>query len=270
MENPLSSSKPWSLVAGGYNDTTRLMLSPYSEQAIAKQQFLKTDHVLDIACGPGTTSILLAPLVEHITAIDFSEQMLECFRRNLNLNNLQNIDLLCMDGQALDFADQSYDQAISMFGLIFFADRARGMQEIFRVLKPGGKVTISSWVPVDQSPMMQLMFETIAVALPSVSQRKTVAGLDDPEVFKTDLARAGFSNIKVEAINSSVEIQDATVFFNSMLKGSAPLQLLKLNMESNEWASHETQMRQLIQERLSDLPTAYDMPAWLGTGIKSK
>jgi demethylmenaquinone methyltransferase/2-methoxy-6-polyprenyl-1,4-benzoquinol methylase len=95
------------------------------------------DRVLDAACGTGDLAIIAARHGATVTGLDFSEQMLVRARRKApELEWLQG-DLL-----ALPFEDGSFDAATVGFGIRNVADLQRGIDELHRVLKPGGRLAI--------------------------------------------------------------------------------------------------------------------------------
>ena len=124
---PLSVAEPWTLVAEGYQETTRTYLEAFSAAALKLVGFDESTEVVDVACGPGTTALLLAPEVRRIACVDFSEGMLARLRLNIAAAGLSNIEVHQADGQALPFPDESFDLAVSMFGLMFFPDRDKGL-----------------------------------------------------------------------------------------------------------------------------------------------
>ena len=77
-------------------------------------------------------------------------------------------------------AGATFDAAFSLFGLMFFPDRKQGFAEIYRTLKPGGSIAITSWAPVDQSPAMQTMFGALRAIKPDLPQpQRAVTTLED-------------------------------------------------------------------------------------------
>ena len=159
--NPLAFPEPWNLVVEGYQEITRKYLEQYSRSALAMLRYGPETKVIDVACGPGTTTLLLAPAARHVTCLDFSAAMLAQLSRNMAAIDATNVEIVEGDGQALPFEDSSFDIGVSMFGLMFFPDRAKGFAELHRVLVPGGQVLVSSWAPSDQSPMMRTVFAAL-------------------------------------------------------------------------------------------------------------
>ena len=152
---PLASPDPWNLVAEGYEQTTRKFLEGFSRSGLAMLRYGGETRAIDVACGPGTTTLLLAPAVRQVTSVDFSAAMLGQLRRNIAAAKTANVEIVEADGQALPFADNSFDLGVSMFGLMFFPDRRKGFAELCRVLGPGGQALVSSWAPAEQSPLMR-------------------------------------------------------------------------------------------------------------------
>ncbi|MBL8018284.1 MAG: class I SAM-dependent methyltransferase [Leptospirales bacterium] len=269
MSNPLSAPGPWSLVAQGYKKSTQPVLAVYSEKVIELLGPSPGDSVLDVATGPGTLAILIAGLVKDVAAIDFSEQMIDELQTSLRDRNITNIYPAVMDGQSLEFEANRFDIAISMFGLMFFPDKLKGMREIFRVLKPGGQVAISSWGPISESSMMQLMFGAIRAAIPETpAPAQSIATLENPDYFKEQLALAGFSEIQVHPYAPPFTITDSTEFFNTMVEGSAPIQLIRSKMNKTTWDRKSQVMLDYIKSQLSALPTQVSSQANLAIARK--
>ena len=95
--------------------------------------------VLDAATGTGDLAHDLALRGATVTAIDFSEGMLGIARHR---RSHENIEFLLADAQSLPFADAEFDHAIVAFGVRNFEDPARGMTELWRVLKPQGRLVV--------------------------------------------------------------------------------------------------------------------------------
>ena len=95
------------------------------------------DRVLDAACGTGDLAVIAANAGGHVTGLDFSEAMLERARRKAPELDWTRGDLL-----ALPFEDESFDAATVGFGVRNVADLPGALEELRRVLKPGGRLGI--------------------------------------------------------------------------------------------------------------------------------
>ena len=117
----------------------------WRKKAIKELLSLRPRNILDVATGTGdfaiTSCLLLKP--EKITGIDISEGMLDIGRQKIRKYGLeQQIELLNGDSEAILFGDSSFDAVTVAFGVRNFEDLERGLSEIYRVLKPGGKLVI--------------------------------------------------------------------------------------------------------------------------------
>ncbi len=148
----LSTVTPWDTVAEGYSEITVQLFQEYADEALALANLDAGCNIVDIACGPGTLALAAAKRVNSVNAIDFSPRMVEILRKSIDEKKLDNVEVRCGDAQHLPYENGSFDAAFSMFGLMFFPDRQKGYAEIYRTLKPGGRVVISSWAPVSESP----------------------------------------------------------------------------------------------------------------------
>jgi len=117
----------------------------WRKRAIKELIPVKPKKILDVATGTGDVAImtykLLKPLT--ITGIDISEGMLQLGRQKVSklLLNKQ-IELLSGDSEAINFADNTFDAITVAFGVRNFENLQKGLSEMLRVLKPGGKLVI--------------------------------------------------------------------------------------------------------------------------------
>jgi SAM-dependent methyltransferase len=100
-------------------------------------------RVLDIAAGKGSSARPAAASGADVLATDLTPEMVEVLRGH-------GLDARVMDGESLDLPDGSFDRVLCGFGLFFFPDPQRGVDEMRRVLKPGGRVALS--IPLNPFP----------------------------------------------------------------------------------------------------------------------
>lgn len=236
--NPLAAPEPWDLVSEGYEAVTRDLLTPYSERAIELLQPLQNERAIDVAAGPGTTSLLLAPRVTSVDSLDFSRLMLAQLDANVAAAGLTNVHSHHGDGQSLPFTDASFDLGVSMFGLMFFPDRRAGFRELRRVLAPGGRAVVSSWAPVDQSPSMRLLFGAFRAVNPERPEpQRDISSLENPDVFRAEMEEAGFSDVEIVEVESGPEPRTPEEFWRDTTRGAAPLVLWRKHVGEEAWAA---------------------------------
>lgn len=118
----------------------------------------KEKRILDVACGTGDFSIAAVRAgVKEVTGIDISEKMLEIGRQKVRRLGLEKrIDLQGGDSEQMVFEDAFFDVVTVAFGVRNFENLEKGLKEIWRVLKPGGKVIILEFSMPLRFPVKQL------------------------------------------------------------------------------------------------------------------
>ncbi len=108
-----------------------------------------TLRILDIACGTGDFSIAMARSLRDrkydglIDAADISEGMLSVMRGKVGESGIGRfISIKTGDGENLEYSDATFDRVTNAFGIRNFQNREKGLSEMLRVLKPGGKLVI--------------------------------------------------------------------------------------------------------------------------------
>ncbi len=131
-------------------------------------------RVLDLAGGSGDLTRLLARAVGQqgeVVLADINPRMLEVGRdRLLNEGIVENLRVVQANAEVLPFADRYFDLVTMAFGLRNVTDKARALSEIFRVLRPGGRVFILEFSHV-RSPLLARLYDAYSLhVLPRLGQ----------------------------------------------------------------------------------------------------
>jgi ubiquinone/menaquinone biosynthesis C-methylase UbiE len=122
------------------------LLPSLQKRALAELEPAAGDRVLDVACGAGALVIEVAPRVERAVGVDLSEGMLEIARSRLRSieedHPLANVEFRKGPSDALPFADASFTAVVCTTALHHFPEPQRSVDEIARVVEPGGRVVL--------------------------------------------------------------------------------------------------------------------------------
>src|SRR5205809_2950123 len=161
-------------------------------------------RVLDVAAGYGEPSLTAARVVGpegKVVATDISQEMLAFGRERAAEAGLENVEFMLSDAISLDFPKESFDAALSRWGIIFEPDGEAAAARVRGFLKPGARMAISSWGPPERVPFLAIPMGTAMRKLdvpppppgtPGPMSRPT------PDAIGGLLEGAGFSNIEVE------------------------------------------------------------------------
>jgi SAM-dependent methyltransferase len=262
--NPLATPEPWDLVAADYAVEALPYFESFSREALRAAKLPPKARIVDVAAGPGTLSMLAAAAGATVSAIDISERMLAAFRRRVAEAGLSDaIEIRQGDAQALPFDSGAYDGAFSMFGLMFFPDRQAGLREMRRVLRPGGRAIVSSWVPFD-GPFGELL-KTAREFIPALPLGGGPPPLGSPDEIRGELSAAGFTAVDVETVEHQLSAPSFDAFWDSMERTNAPLVLLKHRLGAR-WTDLAPKIRARVRATLGDGPLVVGHGAHLGIG----
>jgi SAM-dependent methyltransferase len=108
------------------------------------------DRVLDVACGTGVLARALVARVGpggSVVGLDINEGMLAVARRKG-----REVEWRRGPAESLPFPDGAFDAVVSQFGLMFFEDRPSAIAEMWRVLRPGGRLAVAVWDTLERTP----------------------------------------------------------------------------------------------------------------------
>lgn len=131
----------------------------FNRQLIDAAGIIEGASVLDLACGAGEPALTAAQVVGaggHVTASDYAPEMLDVAKRRAKARNADNMSFRQADMQSLPFDDDSFDYVISRFGFMYTEAPDITAAEILRVLKPGGRVALMVWGPMENNTVLSV------------------------------------------------------------------------------------------------------------------
>ncbi len=183
-------------------------LKPYAPQSL-----------LDIATGTGDFALLAAKMLNprSIIGADLSEGMLSVARQKaMRSEYARNITFQKEDCMALSFADGSFDAITVAYGIRNFENLDRGLSEMLRVLKPGGRLVIIELTTPQKAPMKQLFGFYSRVWMPTVGRLisrdkqaytylpATMEAFPQGERMTEILSKAGFTDINFKRFTGGI------------------------------------------------------------------
>jgi len=193
--------------------------------------------------------------------IDLSEGMLASAQNNLKKMSIENVDLLQMDAEQLDFQRNYFHAVTCSFGLFFIPDMHKALEQWRRVTRPNGVVLFSSFTEDAFAPLLDVFVEDLEAAGIDMSNKPLAsARLKDAEVCCELMSQAGFVNIKQTTMQLGYYLQDEQAWWD-VVWGAAMRGLLELVPENAR-----ADFKQKHLARISALCT--DEGLWMDVGVR--
>jgi ubiquinone/menaquinone biosynthesis C-methylase UbiE len=205
----------WEAVAAGYHDhfgsLTRQTIEPMLDSlgTGSKDQGAK---LLDIATGPGYVAQAARQRGYEVTAIDFSNEMVERAKMLY-----PGIDFQEGDAEALAFPDGSFDFLTMNFGLLHLEQPEKALAEAFRVTKPGGKFALTVWSTPDKAVAFKRVVDAVnqhgdsSVPIPV---GPPFFRFSDHDEMRKSLLGVGFKTVEIQEVTMAwVLKRDEDLFY---------------------------------------------------------
>jgi demethylmenaquinone methyltransferase / 2-methoxy-6-polyprenyl-1,4-benzoquinol methylase len=209
-------------VAGRYDALNSVMTAGlhhrWRERAAARTGLGPGDAALDVCCGTGDLALQLARLVApggHVVGCDFSEPMLDLARDKAAERSAAGVRFEWADALELPYDGERFDAVTVGFGVRNLADLDRGLREMARVLKPGGRAVILEITQPTRPPLSlfySLWFDRIVPLLGAISSNpeaysylpESVRSFPDPRGLATKMDAAGFRDIRYTVLAGGI------------------------------------------------------------------
>jgi len=207
--------KGFDTVAQGYDHPSLSFFPQTAERMMRHLDLNKDQLLLDVCTGTGVVALAAAERLTDgkVTGIDLSSGMLQQAKNKASERNLTNTEFLQMDLDHLEFADETFDVASSSFGLFFLEDMTHALNNISRVVKSGGKITISTFTGDAFLPMSDMFLDCYASfgkEVPPLSWKR----LSTKELIQAQFEEVGISNVSVHHEPLGYQMTDAQMWWD--------------------------------------------------------
>jgi len=205
-------------------------MAPCSRHLLEQAGISAGQHVLDVGSGTGHPAIPAAQLVGptgHVTGVDLAEAMLEVARRKAARLQVGQVIFQQADVTSLFFDADRFDAVTSRFCLMFLPQLDRTLREIYRVLKPGGRVAVAVWAARQKNPYITLPMGILKEFVEMPPMDPSVPGifyLERPGDLLGRMQTAGFTELWEEEVPIEGVFASGEEYLDCLKEMAAPLQ----------------------------------------------
>jgi ubiquinone/menaquinone biosynthesis C-methylase UbiE len=201
------------------------IFAPWAEDLVEAAALRAGERVLDIACGTGIVARIAARRLGNrgsVVGLDTSAPMLATARAAATA---EGAAVEWREGDALEqpFANGAFEVALCQQGLQFFPDKPRGLREMHRVLRPGGRIVLSVWGPIERSPGFAALAEALTRHVDHRAGGLLASGpfsLSDAGALRALIAGANFKDIDIRRVTKTLRYPSVEEFVLGYVSGS--------------------------------------------------
>jgi steroid delta-isomerase-like uncharacterized protein len=271
-QEPVSAA--WDKIAPGYDEFVTSTHTWVGSEGLRRANLGASMRFLDVAAGSGALSIPAARLGAQVLAVDFSARMLERLNTRARKEGLANLETCLMDGHALELEDNSFDVSGSQFGVMLFPDLPRGLREMARVTRPGGRVLLIVFGPAPKVEFLTFFTRAIQAAVPGFTGLPTDPPplpfqVADPNKLRRQLANAGLKDIQVETVTEQLEFDSGKQMWDWVTNSNPIGAMMVADLTGEQKATVQQTLDTMLRERSGGSgPAILTSPIHIGIGTK--
>jgi SAM-dependent methyltransferase len=233
----------WDASGAGYDawgDTIQALIRPAAEQMMDSVGLQEGSSALELACGGGTLTLLLAERVGdegHVLATDLSPGMVALAEANLDRAGRSQVEVREMDGEVFDVGDRRFDAVVSSLGLMFFPDPETSLGAQARAASPGGCVGAIVISEPSANPFFSVPARVIGaragIAPPPPGMPGPFA-LGGPGRLASLFEAVGMSNVTSQTMRATVSLESVDEHLRFLKEAFGALHMLMADMSDDE------------------------------------
>jgi len=175
---PANSNEAKARAASAYNTAADFFDAPplafwdrIGRRTVERMSLQSGDSVLDACCGSGASALPAAQAVGakgRVLGIDLAENLLQLARGKASRLGLAHAEFRSGDIEALDPAVEMFDAVVCVFGIFFLPDMPAGVRSLWRIIRPGGHLAITTWGPRVLEPASSAFWNSVRAERPDL------------------------------------------------------------------------------------------------------
>jgi ubiquinone/menaquinone biosynthesis C-methylase UbiE len=212
-----ASYQVWQAMAAAWDRDRKWMWGvsrAVSEQMVTALAPQPGQTILELAAGTGETGFAAAPALApggRLISTDFAPEMVAAARGESQRIGLTNVEHREMDAERMDLEDDSVDGVLCRWGYMLMADPAAALAETRRVLRPGGRLSLSVWGAPERNPWATVPAKALMQHTGAPAPRPHAPGIfamADPDRVRALLGTAGFDEPRLQEVEVSWRFDD--------------------------------------------------------------
>lgn len=204
-------------------------IAPVGDALLAALDAQPGEQILDLASGTGEPALTLAkrqPLVK-IIGTDAADGMVQVAERKAREQQLDNLVFQAMPAEALSFPDNHFDRLSCRFGVMLFTDPEVGLQQMYRVLKPGGCCALAVWDTLEGMTGVHWTQQVFKDRIPESEQPAAdkIVSMSNG-VLEALLEKVGFSGIESQVNRFEYRFPDFDAYWQNCVDSAIMKQQL--------------------------------------------
>lgn len=193
--------------ADAYDHPANSFWSRFGERTVERLALQQGARVLDVCCGSGASAIPAAIAVGprgSVLGVDLAANLIDLARTKAAARGLRNLEFRTGDMLELGLPAASFDAVVCVFGVFFVPDMPAAVRELWRLVRPGGRLALTTWGPRLFEPLNGVFWGAVRERRPDLYR-----GFDpwdritEPEAVRALLAHGGVREEEMEVVAES-------------------------------------------------------------------
>jgi ubiquinone/menaquinone biosynthesis C-methylase UbiE len=211
----------YNATADFYDDPANSFWERFGRRMIERLRPDRGERVLDVCCGSGASAIPAAETVGpegFVLGIDLAENLLKLARTKARNRGLRNIEFRVGDMLDLGFPESEFDVVVCVFGIFFVPDMPAAVRELWRLVRPGGRLAITTWGPRFFEPATTAFWDSIREVRPDLYKSfNPWDRICDPPSLRALLHQGGVEQVEVEAEPGAHDVPSPEAWWAAVL-----------------------------------------------------
>jgi ubiquinone/menaquinone biosynthesis C-methylase UbiE len=211
----------YNAAADRYDDPANSFWERFGRETVERLGLGPGARVLDVCCGSGASALAAAERVGSggaVLGVDLADNLLALARAKARARGLRNIEFERGDLLDLRQAQSGFDSVVCVFGIFFVSDIERAVRELWRAVRPGGRLAITTWGPRFFEPASAAFWRSIRSARPDLYRAfHPWDRITEPAALRELMISAGATGAEVVAVNGSHAIATPEAWWSAVL-----------------------------------------------------
>jgi ubiquinone/menaquinone biosynthesis C-methylase UbiE len=254
----LKAQRTFNAAADFYDNPALGFWERFGRTTVKRLNLSPGDSVLDVCAGSGASALPAAVQVGpsgRVIAVDLAENLLTLADQKARQLGLSNFKIRVSDVDALDYPPESFDAVVIVFGIFFLPNMNAAATGLWRLVKPGGKLAVTTWGPRLWEPADTLFWNAVDGVRPDLTRAYNPwEALTDPDAVRRLLLDAGATDVRVEAVSGTHPLRSRDDFWSIVL-GTGHRATYDAMTTDEQDAVHRSVMDAIDQKQITEIET---------------